>query len=240
MATSDFSVMIGQPTLVAPETLTPHEFKYLSNIDDQMGLCNHIPFIHVYRGPQNGPGCDSGPIIRQTLSRTLVHYYPLVGRLRNGVKEKLVVEYIGEGMVYRDADVDVTIKLLCEATGGIRSTYYGAAVVFPCAITDASDLGRPLKTADNQITASKSVKSNDEYRSSTVDFMEVNKRRGFYRGLAAFVVSDMSRLRFAAVDFGWGQGIYGGRARAGTGAVPWMLKQSLKAFLGIPKLNLEK
>ncbi|ONK81368.1 uncharacterized protein A4U43_C01F28300 [Asparagus officinalis] len=123
MATSDFSVTIGQPTLVAPETPTPHEFKYLSNIDDQMGLRNHIPFIHVYRRPQNGPGCDPGPIIHQALSRALIHYYPLAGRLRNGGKEKLVVECTGEGMVYRDADADVTIELLRKANGGIRPPF---------------------------------------------------------------------------------------------------------------------
>ncbi|XP_020263617.1 benzyl alcohol O-benzoyltransferase-like [Asparagus officinalis] len=225
MATSDFSVTIGQPTLVAPETPTPHEFKYLSNIDDQMGLRNHIPFIHVYRRPQNGPGCDPGPIIHQALSRALIHYYPLAGRLRNGGKEKLVVECTGEGMVYRDADADVTIELLRKANGGIRPPFrhldrFLVNDVWGC----NSIINSPLLRVQVLVHCIGARPMNLlDFVSSTVDFIEVNGRRGFCSGLAALVVSDMSRLRFADVDFGWGLGIYGGPARAGTGAVPGMV-----------------
>lgn len=123
MATSDFSATVGDPELVRPETPTPHEFKYLSNIDDQKGLRNHIPFIHVYRGSQNGPDRDPGPVIRRTLSRALVPYYPLAGRLRNGEKMKLVVECSGEGVVYREADANVMISRLSEMNGGIRPPF---------------------------------------------------------------------------------------------------------------------
>lgn len=55
-----------------------------------------------------------------------------------------------------------------------------------------------------------------------MDFIELNERRGFYSE-EAFVVSDMSHLRFNDVDFGWRRGVYGGPVRAGTGIVPGMV-----------------
>lgn len=98
------------------------------------------------------------------------------------------------------------------------------AVVFPCAGGDAADLlGLPLKQAADRISATKAASLDDEYRASTVDFIEVNGRRDFVSGAEVFVVSDMRRLRFADVDFGWGRARYGGPARAGTGAVPGMV-----------------
>ncbi|KAK9108018.1 hypothetical protein Syun_024029 [Stephania yunnanensis] len=67
----------------------------------------------------------------------------------------------------------------------------------------------------------------DEYRMSVLDSIEGNGRRAFCRE-SALVVSDMSRLRFAEVDFGWGPAVYGGPARAGTGHVPGMLREELR------------
>ncbi|OAY65361.1 13-hydroxylupanine O-tigloyltransferase [Ananas comosus] len=118
MASLEFVVKVGEQQLIQPETPTPYETKYLSNIDDQAGLRNHIPFVHFYRGRARDR-CDPVPIIRQALSRTLVHYYPLAGRIRNTEKGKLVVECTGEGVVFREADADVTIKQLQQQSGGL-------------------------------------------------------------------------------------------------------------------------
>lgn len=101
--------------------------------------------------------------------------------------------------------------------------YYGSAVVFPCAITKAVKLvEKPLNYAANLISQVKRDVTSDEYRASVLDFIEVNGRKGFCSE-GAFVVSDMTRMRFIDVDFGWGQGLYGGPARAGTGVVPGMV-----------------
>ncbi|KAF3444350.1 hypothetical protein FNV43_RR14041 [Rhamnella rubrinervis] len=99
--------------------------------------------------------------------------------------------------------------------------YYGSAVVFPCAITKASKLvHKPLTYAASLISAVKNRVAENEYRASVLDFIEVNGRKGFCSE-GAFVVSDMTRLRFMDLDFGWGsKAVYGGPARAGTGLVP--------------------
>ena len=97
-------------------------------------------------------------------------------------------------------------------------------MVFPCAITKASKLiHEPLTYAASLISAVKNRVAEDEYRASVLDFIETNGRKGFCSE-GAFVVSDMTRLRFVDLDFGWGsKAIYGGPARAGTGLVPGMV-----------------
>ncbi|OVA01758.1 Transferase [Macleaya cordata] len=406
-----FPVHVSEPELIRPETPTPQELKYLSNIDDQAGLRNHIPFVHFY-GPKNdiGVGADPVPIIKQALSKALVHYYPIAGRLRKAEeKGKLVVDCCNEGVIFREADANVTLETLRKVHGGLRPSfpqwdrflvddvwgsyfitnspllrmqvtrlacggfvfaytfnhcvcdaygafqfvttvsefcqdpdrknpsvtpswgreilkprtpphvsyphheydldhttaqsqkistqtdfknlaqtsvfiskteilalknqingqksptfdaiasslwrartrtllkpesvtkllfpidtrfrykpslpkgYYGSAVVFPCAVAKASELiEKPLHYAAGLVSEVKNGVTGDEYRASVLDFIEMNGRRGFCSE-GAFVVSDMSRLGFADVDFGWGQGVYGGPSRAGTGLVPGMV-----------------
>ncbi|KAL6006895.1 hypothetical protein ACLOJK_032391 [Asimina triloba] len=400
----NFPVQVNRAELVKPHTSTPREFKYLSNIDDQMGLRNHIPFIHFYPGIGCGKE-DPVHIVREAVSRALVPYYPIAGRLRNADKGKLVVDCCGQGVIFREANAGITLAELRKVQGGLKppfpgwdqflcddiwgsysvvdspllriqvtrlaccgfalaytfnhcicdaygalqfvtavsefarnpqvnapsilpawgreilaprspprfshphpeydpdSTtttpatvsdlkrlvqisaffskadiaalkrqiesrrcptfdaiaaclwrartkalalktatkllfpidtrfrykpslpdgYYGAAVVFPVAVTTAEALcNAPLGYAAGLVSGVKKSVVGDEYRQSVLDFIEANGRRGFCAE-GAFVVSDMTRLRFADVDMGWGQAVYGGPGRAGTGMVPGMV-----------------
>ena len=90
-----FSVRRCKPELVAPAKPTPHEFKQLSDIDDQDGLRFQIPVIQFYRYNPSMHGKDPVKVIREALAQTLVFYYPFAGRLREGPCRKLVVECTG-------------------------------------------------------------------------------------------------------------------------------------------------
>lgn len=115
----NFSVEVSLPELIKPEKPTPREFKYLSNIDDQTGLRNHIPFVHFYP-PAMHANHDDDPVvmIKQALSKALVYYYPVAGRLRNGNKGKLVVDCCGEGVIFRGGIADIKLAELCNAVDG--------------------------------------------------------------------------------------------------------------------------
>ena len=120
----NFRVHVGQPELVRPETTsTPREFKYLSNIDDQKGLRNHLPFVHLY--PPNRSSLLQHPalMIKEALAKVLVYYYPVAGRLRNSDNGKLVVDCCGEGVVFREANADITIAQLRKMDGGLKPPF---------------------------------------------------------------------------------------------------------------------
>ncbi|KAK6243675.1 hypothetical protein QUC31_010084 [Theobroma cacao] len=105
-----FTVRRCEPELVAPAKPTPHECKLLSDIDDQESLRFQIPVIQFYRHNPSMQGKDPAKIIREALAKALVFYYPFAGRLREGPNRKLMVDCTGEGVLFIEADADVTLE----------------------------------------------------------------------------------------------------------------------------------
>ena len=119
----NFHEHVSQPELVRPETSTPREFKYLSNIDDQIGLRNHIPFVHFYPPSKDFCVRDPAALIKQALAKVLVYYYPVAGRLRSSEKGKLVVDCCDEGVIFREAKADITMAELRRINGGLKPPF---------------------------------------------------------------------------------------------------------------------
>ncbi|KAF5442609.1 hypothetical protein F2P56_035249 [Juglans regia] len=110
-----FTVRRCKPELIAPSKPTPHEFKQLSDIDDQEASRFQVPVIQFYRHDPSMQGRDPVKVIREALAQTLVFYYPFAGRLREGPGRKLVVECTSEGVVFIEADADVTLEQFGDA-----------------------------------------------------------------------------------------------------------------------------
>ncbi|OVA04492.1 Transferase [Macleaya cordata] len=110
-----FTVRRREAQLIPPAKPTPHEFKYLSDIDDQEGLRFQIPGIQFYRNDDDvstagGSRRDPVDVIRKAIAKALVFYYPFAGRLREGpAGRKLIVECTGEGIMFVEADADVRL-----------------------------------------------------------------------------------------------------------------------------------
>lgn len=60
-------------------------------------------------------GKDPVKVIREAIAKALVYYYPFAGRLREQASRKLVVDCTGEGVMFIEADADVTLKEFGDA-----------------------------------------------------------------------------------------------------------------------------
>lgn len=98
-----------EPELVVPAKPTPHEVKQLSDIDDHTSQRFHIPMIQFYRHNPAAEGKDPAKVIKEALAQALVFYYPFAGRLKEGPDGKLLVDCTGEGVLFIEADADVTL-----------------------------------------------------------------------------------------------------------------------------------
>ncbi|KAL0289850.1 UNVERIFIED_CONTAM: Benzyl alcohol O-benzoyltransferase [Sesamum angustifolium] len=105
-----FKVTRQNPELIRPAKPTPHEFKPLSDIDDQEGLRFQLPLIQFFRKNPAMDRKDPVKLIRDALAKALVFYYPFAGRLREMAGRKLVVECTGEGALFIEADADVRLE----------------------------------------------------------------------------------------------------------------------------------
>ncbi|KAM7254691.1 hypothetical protein ACFE04_019932 [Oxalis oulophora] len=105
-----FKVRRREPELICPTRLTPSYPHPLSDIDDQESLRFQIPLIHFYKHNPSMKGKDPVNVIRNALAETLVYYYPFAGRLREGPNRKLSVDCTAEGVLFTEADADVSLK----------------------------------------------------------------------------------------------------------------------------------
>ncbi|KAE8652332.1 benzyl alcohol O-benzoyltransferase [Cucumis sativus] len=112
MQTIDFSFQVRKckPELIAPANPTPYEFKQLSDMDDQQSLRFHMPLVNIYHHNPSLEGRDPVKVIKEAIGKALVFYYPLAGRLREGPGRKLFVECTGEGILFIEADADVSLE----------------------------------------------------------------------------------------------------------------------------------
>nr|GMC69849.1 methanol O-anthraniloyltransferase-like [Ipomoea batatas] len=122
---------------------------------------------------------------------------------------------------------DETVAVICTMNARdkgpleLRHGYYGNAVVFPKAAAKAGrllcDNKLSLEYAVRLIEKAKSRVSEDYVRWE-VEFMGSNGRPAFLRSRSCFVATDLSRLGFDEMDFGWGKPVYGGTMDGGASA----------------------
>lgn len=106
-----YNVKRQSPELITPAKPTPFEYRLLSDIDDQESLRIQLPVLQFYAKNELMVNVDPVNVIRVALAKTLVFYYPFAGRLREGAGRKLMVECTGEGIMFVEADADVTLEI---------------------------------------------------------------------------------------------------------------------------------
>lgn len=99
----ELKVQRGEPTLVPPADETVKGLYYLSNLDQNIAVL--VRTIYCYKPGKKGNE-NVGEVMKDALSKILVPYYPLAGRLAVSSEMKLIVDCTGEGAVFVEAVAD--------------------------------------------------------------------------------------------------------------------------------------
>ncbi|CAK7336770.1 unnamed protein product [Dovyalis caffra] len=102
-----------EPTLVPPAEETPKGLYFLSNLDQNIAVI--VRTIYCYKSDLKG-NKDAVEVIKSALSKVLVHYYPLGGRLTISSEGKLIVDCTGEGALFVEAEANCEITELGDTT----------------------------------------------------------------------------------------------------------------------------
>ncbi|GLJ29799.1 hypothetical protein SUGI_0588510 [Cryptomeria japonica] len=108
---AEFNVEIVESCLVPPCLPSPRGTLYLSNLDNQPAMRMAFNTLLVYEACEHVLP-DPAKTIREALSKVLVYYYPLAGRLRKKEDGKLQVECTGEGVLFVETMVDKNLSIL--------------------------------------------------------------------------------------------------------------------------------
>lgn len=109
----EIKVKRHEPALIVPENPTKNETLELSDIDDQQGVRVQGAVIMSFKRRSNSIKGEDDPakVIKEALAKTLHYYYPFAGRVREtGHHRKLVVDCNGEGVLFIEADANVTLN----------------------------------------------------------------------------------------------------------------------------------
>ncbi|XP_075660620.1 omega-hydroxypalmitate O-feruloyl transferase-like [Castanea sativa] len=112
-SSSQLNVKQYEPTLVAPAEETEKGLYFLTNLDQNIAVI--VRTIYCFKSESKGNE-DAVKIIKDALSKVLVHYYPVAGRLTISAEGKLIVDCTGEGAVFVEAEADCTIEEIGDTT----------------------------------------------------------------------------------------------------------------------------
>ncbi|XP_059645318.1 omega-hydroxypalmitate O-feruloyl transferase-like [Cornus florida] len=103
----------GEQTLVSPAEETQKGLYLLSNLDQNIAVI--VRTIYCFKAEEKGNE-RAVEVIKDALSKVLVHYFPLAGRLTISSQGKLIVDCTGEGAVFVEAEANCTIKEIGDNT----------------------------------------------------------------------------------------------------------------------------
>ncbi|CDO98678.1 unnamed protein product [Coffea canephora] len=111
--TFELTVKQGQPTLIPPAEETQKGLYFLSNLDQNIAVI--VRTIYCFKSGEKGNE-EAVRMIKDALSKVLVQYHPLAGRLTISPEGKLIVDCTGEGAVFVEAEADCTIEDIGDNT----------------------------------------------------------------------------------------------------------------------------
>ncbi|KAJ1411866.1 Transferase [Sesbania bispinosa] len=106
-------VKLGEPTVVLPAEETKKGLYFLSNLDQNIAY--PVRTVYFYKSASRGNE-DVAQVIKDSLSKILVHYFPMAGRLTISSEGKLIVDCTEEGVVFVEAEANCMIEDLGDVS----------------------------------------------------------------------------------------------------------------------------
>jgi omega-hydroxypalmitate O-feruloyl transferase len=103
---------VKEPTLVFPSEPTKRHVYFLSNLDQNIAV--PMRTVYFFNGQEDKKHDDPVSVIRESLAKLLVHFYPLAGRLILSADYKLQVDCQEQGALFVEAVADHFIAELGE------------------------------------------------------------------------------------------------------------------------------
>ncbi|OIW15234.1 hypothetical protein TanjilG_17554 [Lupinus angustifolius] len=107
------SVKLREPNLVPPSEETKKGIYFLSNLDQNIAV--NVRTVYCFKSKENGNE-NAEEVMKNSLRKVLVHYYPLAGRLNISSKGKLVVDCTGEGAMFVEAEANCSMEEIGDIT----------------------------------------------------------------------------------------------------------------------------
>ncbi|EPS64002.1 hypothetical protein M569_10778 [Genlisea aurea] len=95
-------VIRREPILISPAEETQRGLYFLSNLDQNIAVV--VKTVYCFESGEEKVDGGVFEVMKSSLAKILVHYYPLAGRLRISDEMKLIVDCTGEGAVFVEAD----------------------------------------------------------------------------------------------------------------------------------------
>lgn len=109
----ELDVKRGGPSLVPPAEETEKGLYFLSNLDQNIAV--PVRTVYCYKSETRGNE-DAATVVKDALSKILVPYYPMAGRLTISSEGKLIVDCTGEGAVFVEAEANCEIEEIGDLT----------------------------------------------------------------------------------------------------------------------------
>ncbi|CAN0925052.1 Omega-hydroxypalmitate O-feruloyl transferase [Linum grandiflorum] len=110
-----FELIVKQkePVVVTPAEETEKGLYFLSNLDQNIAVI--VRTIYCFKSQEKGNE-DALEVMRKSLEKVLVHYYPLAGRLTISSEGKLIVDCNGDGALFVEAETGCNLEDIGDIT----------------------------------------------------------------------------------------------------------------------------
>ncbi|XP_020518496.1 shikimate O-hydroxycinnamoyltransferase isoform X2 [Amborella trichopoda] len=100
-------ITVKGSTMVRPAQQTPRIALWNSNVDLVVPRM-HTPSVYFYR-PNGAPNFFDTQVLKEALSRALVPFYPMAGRLRRDEDGRIEIDCDGQGVLFVEAYTDSVV-----------------------------------------------------------------------------------------------------------------------------------